>query len=1094
MIRRTSLIVLEAVAGTIGIAVIGVCALFWTLSQGPIRLDFARPYIEQALGNAGLGRSITVDETALVWPGFGEAVELRANGVAAFGGDRASLWSVEALSVDLSALSLLRGRVAPRAITLIGPHVSALRHSDGRLSFDITTAQAQEEQDQKPAQAGGVSPQRPAPGDDKTMATLLNALARDPGAPGEFHALREIRIRRAAVDIDDRILGTQLVAPRADLTLTRSESGVVADAKIDLRLGGQTSTFRAAATMPPGAPTLSATLVFDDVRPVVLADLHPALKDLARLRLPVSGSVSLRVDRRLAVSDIRADLSTGSGTLLLPELYNAPVTVAMMQFSADYDARRKRLSVEDFFFDLGGFGASLNGSAAWNGNEIEATVAFESKPLRLDDLDTYWPPKIPQGGRKWVTNRLSDGVIERASGSADLTAPLAEPTAITVTRAGGQMRIAGASVEYMLGMPKARDVTGTVGFDAEGMDIRISEGRLLDARLVGGEAAITGLMSPDQWIDIDVDLAGPFATAMRVLDRPRLGYATALGLPPDRVGGDARINLRFSFPLIKKLALDMVEIEAVASLDRAQAADLVLGRDLENGDLRVRVDRRGMEVSGTALFAGIDSRFRWRQQFDNSAEPSAEIWASAAVDNADRARFGLTLPPSVVTGPSAVELYYASRAGGRAEVNINADLTDTALDLWQLDYRKEPGKIAFAQAAVELRDGAIDAVRDLRLWDDRIFVSGTFETANDARRIALVEVDSLIHGSTDARVTIDLRNPDETKVSVRGASLDLGAAIEGMPDADADFASGGGIDLLAVRPSDMPAAQAFTLDVDVDRAVGAFDETLTGFTGRAVYDGRRLASVSLEADAAAGPISFAFEPAEGGQRLTIAAADAGAAARFLNFTDSIKGGTVTIDGETESHQNEAALSGHFAISDFMAVDTPVLVRLINATTPAGLVDLLGRRGISFTGFSGNFLWQGDRLKLANGQAVGSSIGLSLEGVADLSDNFVDMEGTVVPVYGVNRVISKIPLIGDIVTGGEGEGLFGANYQVVGRFDQPDIRVNPLSALAPGMFRRLFFSGSSPDDRAAARDAQSGQAPVDPEKVLNAPETPPVYDN
>jgi hypothetical protein len=61
----------------------------------------------------------------------------------------------------------------------------------------------------------------------------------------------------------------------------------------------------------------------------------------------------------------------------------------------------------------------------------------------------------------------------------------------------------------------------------------------------------------------------------------------------------------------------------------------------------------------------------------------------------------------------------------------------------------------------------------------------------------------------------------------------------------------------------------------------------------------------------------------------------------------------------------------------------------------------------------------------------------------------------VPAYVVSQVIGEIPLIGRILTGGEGEGLFAATYRAKGPLDDPQVSVNPLAALAPGFLRGLF---------------------------------------
>lgn len=61
---------------------------------------------------------------------------------------------------------------------------------------------------------------------------------------------------------------------------------------------------------------------------------------------------------------------------------------------------------------------------------------------------------------------------------------------------------------------------------------------------------------------------------------------------------------------------------------------------------------------------------------------------------------------------------------------------------------------------------------------------------------------------------------------------------------------------------------------------------------------------------------------------------------------------------------------------------------------------------------------------------------------------------IVPAYGLSRLIDRIPLLGGILTGGEGEGLLAAEYFLDGHTDNPRVVINPLTALAPGFLRSL----------------------------------------
>ena len=81
--------------------------------------------------------------------------------------------------------------------------------------------------------------------------------------------------------------------------------------------------------------------------------------------------------------------------------------------------------------------------------------------------------------------------------------------------------------------------------------------------------------------------------------------------------------------------------------------------------------------------------------------------------------------------------------------------------------------------------------------------------------------------------------------------------------------------------------------------------------------------------------------------------------------------------------------------------------------------------------------------------------MTLAGDYHIEEDRLDMRGVFSPAYQVNAALGGIPLLGPIITGGGGEGVFGVNFTVTGPSADPAITVNPLSALLPGPFRRLL---------------------------------------
>jgi AsmA-like C-terminal region len=107
-------------------------------------------------------------------------------------------------------------------------------------------------------------------------------------------------------------------------------------------------------------------------------------------------------------------------------------------------------------------------------------------------------------------------------------------------------------------------------------------------------------------------------------------------------------------------------------------------------------------------------------------------------------------------------------------------------------------------------------------------------------------------------------------------------------------------------------------------------------------------------------------------------------------------------------------------------------------------------------------------KLAIQDAViyNPNVGLTAQGGIDFQHNQVDLSGSFVPAYSVNTMLTKIPLVGLLLSGGDNGGVFGINYRVHGSMSDPIVSVNPLSAIAPGIFHRILSAIDGTTSRGA----------------------------
>ena len=199
----------------------------------------------------------------------------------------------------------------------------------------------------------------------------------------------------------------------------------------------------------------------------------------------------------------------------------------------------------------------------------------------------------------------------------------------------------------------------------------------------------------------------------------------------------------------------------------------------------------------------------------------------------------------------------------------------------------------------------------------------------------------------------------------------------------------------------------------------------------------------------------------GGYRFVFESNDMGAALRALGKFDTIHGGRLAIVGTSAGPVPNSPLRARIEARDYVLIDAPAMVRLLTVASLSGINNAMKGEGIGFSRLIGAFTLTDGIMETELLRAFGPALGLTARGKIDFDEFRVDLEGTAVPAYSVNRVLNLIPLLGPLLTGGEGEGLFAVTYRMTGDLDDPIVEVNPLSALAPG-FLRGMFSGSGGD--------------------------------
>jgi hypothetical protein len=175
----------------------------------------------------------------------------------------------------------------------------------------------------------------------------------------------------------------------------------------------------------------------------------------------------------------------------------------------------------------------------------------------------------------------------------------------------------------------------------------------------------------------------------------------------------------------------------------------------------------------------------------------------------------------------------------------------------------------------------------------------------------------------------------------------------------------------------------------------------------------------------------------------------------------MEGGTIRLD---LSGAEGGPLSGRIDARNFVVVNEPRLKSIVGSA-PAAPGNGRSARGdpqhdidVSRVRFERGFsqIEKGDGyLVLSKGVVRGPEIGSTFQGTLYDKNGNMDMTGTFMPAYGVNRIFGEIPIFGRILGNGRDRGLIGITYRLSGDAKSPTLQVNPISAIAPGIFRSIF---------------------------------------
>ncbi len=1067
--RRPRVLLLAFVQSMLDIVVFaGVALLVLSLSNAqipvPARMaDWVESWLNADLesGRVELGRTSLVLDP-------GQAPQVLMEDVSLYGGDEAEIIRLNAVRMRLAPRQLLQGIALPKEIRISGAQVTARRGDNGEFALSLGTDL----------------------GTNGSLVGVLGDLDQvlDLGPLAQVSSLVADNL---TITVEDGRMDRRWRIDDGRLMMQRAQDGLELEVMADLFNGtGKSTSTVIRLRSDPGSPYARLTASVENAAMADIALQSPMLAFLSAVDAPVSGMVTANLGGQGEVADVSGSLVVGQG-VLRTGVDSPPVRFGGGRLEADYDPdtqtlRFSRLEVDsDFVTAVAGGTAILQefegrtpgalvGQFALSEISLHpenlyaeplrfnaGTVDFRARlaPFRIDigqmtlqdtdwrmtgkgrviaedagwdvavdlSLDTLpldrlwalWPVSAAPEIRDWFGGNLTAGEISDLNGAIRISAGQPPTVAMSCHFSDVAMGPSGP-------IPAISGVGGYLSLHDGSFMAVIEKGAVIPP--MGGGIAIAGstlaagdVLSQDRQAKIAILTESTIRSVLSLLDLPPLELLASTDLEADLAEGHARLRTELTFDPAGGTASIGPSFRITGQLLDVVTDTLVKDRRLEAQVLEVRADADGIEIGGEGHLGLVPVKATWSQGFGPGNRGKSRVEGTAELSQRFLDEFGIELPPASVNGAGVARIVVDMVGDGSPAFDLESDLTGVELRLRALGWSKSPDRPGTLKATGRLGERA--ALDHLGIEAPGLLAQGEVEFA-PGLKLARARFDRVaVGGWLDGPVTLIGRD-------------------SGLPPAVA--VNGGTIDLRSAKLDMRGDGRSGPMTLALDRLVVSDTISLLDLKGEFAtnrgLEGSFTASINGRA-----PVRGVVSPTQSGAAIRIVSDQAGAVLEELGLFRNARGGKVEISLVPTGERG--VYDGRMQVSSVQIIDAPTVTELLSAMSVVGLLDQLSSGGITMSRINADFQLSPGYLVLHPSSAVGPSLGVSLEGVYDMKNRNLDLQGVISPVYFLNA-------IGQLFTRG-GEGLFGFNFQMTGDTRNPRVSVNPLSILTPGMFREIF---------------------------------------
>ncbi len=837
---------------------------------------------------------------------------------------------------------------------------------------------------------------------------------------------------------DDKGLFVADVPLYGRATMHVSASGDVQDASAQIDAGAGTLRFREDLTAKQESVLLDeATVRLHWDIPHKSIVLDPSTFFFGNTRGVVTGSIKPEGDP--AAGRYTFDFES-PGTVMAPADSGSPPMVAQrISVSGTADLRAETLTIGNAVIVTSDGSVAAAGKFGLEpGKTPSMALAASFSPMPVSTMKTIWIPFIAPAARHWVMEHMLSGQLTEGSYEASVPAGVlwGKPVQLPDKAMRLDMQLKNVTFTTIGKLPPVTKASGNIVLSGSTFGVDVNSGQVVvpagTVKVEAGAFAIPNVAKRPSDGIVEFQLSGPIAAIAQIADSDPISALSQRDMSPSDFSGTADASLSVRFPLRDQIDDGDVDWKVVAKTKNAASKAPIDGRLLSKADVTLTVTPDDVTVYGKANIDGVPADVSMSlPSTDGAAKPQpGERQVRLVLDDAARKKLGVGLE-DVLSGTVTATV----TDGDSGKQHYELDLRKARVVLQGIGWSKGIGVPATLSFDL-VKTSVGQSVENLVLDGDGFGLSGSAKLDSSLNLIS-ADIDNLSLHPGDS-ISLKLTRSDAGyAISARGAAFDMRGLLGQIRDRN-DQA--GGFPDIAV-------------DAHVDKLIGFNQQVVTGAGLTLVSVGGETQKLAFTGQIGGSDLSIDYAVGAGGTRLNANAGNAGALLSFIDIYTRVDGGALTLTGQGAA---DGPMVGTMQVADFNVLNEPAMARVGGGrNAPGAPRDGFDPARVHFDRMIARFSKTTRAIVIEDALLRGNAIGATFSGRYDLPSATIAMSGTYLPAYSFNNLFSRIPIVGVIAGGGLAEGLIGVTFKIEGPIAEPRVFFNPLSAVAPGIFRKIF---------------------------------------